>query len=111
MAEGDTGEVGYNRESITENVFYIMVTNIEEEEEIGEAKDGSYTIDKITISTSYYSWDGTNFKLTKTINKKPILKNLQSQTKNKNMENKTFVGNVVNETVAYKSPWLPSPVS
>lgn len=54
-----------------------IIKNIEEEEEIGEAKDGSYTIHKITISTSYYSWDGTNFKLIKTINKKPILKNLK----------------------------------
>lgn len=50
-----------------------IIKNIEEDEEVGEAKDGSYTIHEIKKSTEFYSWDGKTFKLLKTTKQKPKL--------------------------------------
>ena len=51
----------------------MIIKNIEEDEEVGEAKDSSYTIHEVNKSTEYYSWDGKLFKLQKTIKQKPKL--------------------------------------
>ncbi|WP_091310321.1 hypothetical protein [Flavobacterium terrigena] len=51
----------------------MIIKNIEEDEEVSEAKDGSYTIHEVKKSTEYYSWDGKTFKLIKTTKQKPKL--------------------------------------
>ena len=52
----------------------MIIKNIEEDEEVGEAKDGSYTIHEVKKSSEFYTWDGKTFKLLKTIKQKPKLK-------------------------------------
>ena len=52
----------------------MIIKNIEEDEEVGEAKDGSYTIHEVKKSSEFYTWDGKTFKLLKTIKQKPELK-------------------------------------
>lgn len=51
----------------------IIIKNIEEDEEVGEAKDGSYTIHEVKKSSEFYAWDGKTFKLLKTTKLKPKL--------------------------------------
>lgn len=51
----------------------MIIKKIEEDEEVGEAKDGSYTIHKIKKSSEFYSWNGKTFKLLKTTKQKPRL--------------------------------------
>jgi hypothetical protein len=51
----------------------MIIKKIEEDEEVGEAKDGSYTIHKIKKSSEFYAWDGKTFKLLKTTKQKPRL--------------------------------------
>lgn len=51
----------------------IIIKNIEEDEEVGEAKDGSYTIHEVKKSSEFYAWDGKTFKLLKTTKQKPKL--------------------------------------
>jgi len=51
----------------------MIIKNIEEDEEVGEAEDGSYTIHEVRKSTEYYSWDGKNHKLIKSKKTKPYL--------------------------------------
>jgi len=50
-----------------------IIKKIEEDEEVGEAKDGSYTIHEVKQSTEFYSWNGKTFKLLKTTKQKPKL--------------------------------------
>jgi hypothetical protein len=50
-----------------------IIKNIEEDEEVGEAKDGSYTIHEVKKSSEFYTWDGKTFKLLKTTKQKPKL--------------------------------------
>lgn len=49
----------------------VIIKNIEEDEEVGEAKDGSYTIHEIKKSSEFYSWNGKTCKLVKTTKQKP----------------------------------------
>ncbi len=51
----------------------MIIKNIEEDEEVGEAKDSSYTIHEVKKSSEFYSWDGKKFKLIKTTKQKPKL--------------------------------------
>lgn len=51
----------------------VIIKNIEEDEEVGEAKDGSYTIHEIKKSSEFYSWNGKTFKLLKSTKQKPKL--------------------------------------
>jgi hypothetical protein len=51
----------------------MIIKNIEEDEEVGEAKDGSYTIHEVKKSSEFYTWDGKTFKLLKTTKQKPKL--------------------------------------
>ena len=55
----------------------MIIKNIEEDEEVGEAKDSSYTIHKVTKSSEFYTWNGKAFKLLKTIKQKPKLINVK----------------------------------
>lgn len=55
----------------------MIIKNIEVDEEVGEAKDGSYTIHEVKKSSEFYSWDGKTFKLIKTIKQKPKLINVK----------------------------------
>lgn len=50
-----------------------IIKKIEEDEEVGQAKDASYTIHEVKKSTEFYSWNGKTFKLLKTIKQKPKL--------------------------------------
>jgi hypothetical protein len=51
----------------------MIIKNIEDDEEVGEAKDGSYTIHEVKKSSEFYTWDGKIFKLLKTTKQKPKL--------------------------------------
>ncbi len=51
----------------------MIIKNIEEDEEVGEAKDGSYTIHEVIKSSEFYTWNGKTFKLLKTVKQKPKL--------------------------------------